>query len=129
MKDQILVAQPQGAEPPQQETRPGQTKVTPEIRQAVLMYVQGQVLGVKSLQIVVDQLLANRLSHASAFMKIAQRGDAAGHGSFDLIDELVRGAMCPHHAEVFLEVHAAIQAANAESSDHGRLSQGIAAYG
>ena len=123
LKDQKLVAQP-----PQQETRPRQSQVTPEVRQAVLVHVQGRVLGVRSLQIVVDQLLANRPSHAIAFMKIAQRGDAADHESFGLIGRLVRGVMCPHHAGVFLEVHTAIQAAHAESSDHGRPSQGVAAY-
>ena len=128
LKDQISVTQPQGAVLPQQETRLGQPQVTPEVRQAVLVYVQSQVLGVEPLRLVVDQLLAGDFSLASFHLKVARRSDVAGHESFGLISRLVQGAMCPHHAGVFLEVNTAIQAANAESSDHGRLSQGVAAY-
>lgn len=106
----ITVAQPL-AEVSQQET---EDKVTPEILKAVLSHVHGRVAHIPDLCQVVVHLQLGDPGRAVACFKSTHRGSASQHEDFGLIGQLVRGAMCQHHADIFLTVYAALKAVNVE---------------
>lgn len=105
-------------------------RVTPEMRREVLTHFQALVRGHDGLAAVVQSLVNGDSGHAAGLLRWVQYGGQTDPeiAHLDTVERLVQASMCPHHVDLFAELHHGILVARSRSSDHGLESQGVAQH-